>query len=255
MAKKAMLLDSLTLRGLKRLRRPKHKNPPLGQRDRHVLWLHEANIAFIRVPKAASSSVRYLLAKKFRLRQIDDKFKPNNDRFWDLLPDAEVTRLSLAEFERQRSTSNPWSFSIVRHPVSRLYSCWNNKIRENNELSPRFCGMGVELGMEFPDFVDLVCGTPDEYSDIHTVSQSRILTYRGELVPDYCAHMETLLDDWEEIRRNIALKSGIEMGSLLKKNKRISVSENISKSLSQATLDLIRKRYHEDFERFYPFEL
>ena len=111
--------------------------PPV--RERHYLVLPQLGLAYCRVPKAANSSVRYLLARRFGFKapEAEPNLVPNKDRFWTGQPPGVAHCLTPADFALlQAGADRPWCFSIVRNPVSRLYSAWNNKVLERRPDRP-----------------------------------------------------------------------------------------------------------------------
>ena len=220
---------------------------PLAKR--HVIWFPKPKIAYFRVPKAANSSTRTLLAQTYGMT-VKDGLRPGNDLFW--VDRHEACSLTLGQFNKLRKTTDLWSFSIVRHPVTRLYSCWNNKVQENPTLSPSFLKMGVTSGMDFATFVARVAAGSDANSDIHVQSMSSILTSRGRLLPDFIGRVETIDTDWEVVRDEIKRRSGITAGPMLRRNVRGKTDLSIVDSLAKSTLKQIEARYSEDYERFYP---
>lgn len=220
---------------------------PLSKR--HVIWLPTPRIAYFRVPKAANSSIRTLLAETYGMT-VKNGVLPGKDSFW--VDRKTATGLPLGRFCKLRDPSSIWSFTFVRHPVTRLYSCWNNKVLENPELSPTFLKMGVVSGMDFANFVERVAKHPDASSDIHVQSMSSILTVKGKLLPDFIGRVETIDTDWAVVQKEIKRRSNIEAGQMLRRNMRGKTDLSIISSLSKTTLGHIETRYSEDFERFYP---
>lgn len=224
-----------------------HRLSPLSQR--HVIYFPKAKIAYFRVPKAANSSTRTLLAQTFGLA-VQNGVRPGNDMFW--VDRDEATSLTLNRFCKLRKNTDIWSFSFVRHPVTRLYSCWNNKVLENPTLSPSFLKMGITSGMKFAEFVDRVAKHTDANSDIHVQSMSSVMTSQGKLLPDFIGRVETIDTDWDVVRDQIKRRSGITAGPMLRRNMRGKTDLSIVDSLNKTTLKQIEIRYSEDYERFYP---
>jgi hypothetical protein len=217
--------------------------------NRHVLWLRAPDIAYFRVTKAANSAIRAALALHFgHHRDADDR--PWNDGFWLHRPG--VSLLGRGSFALHPGTRRTLSFTFVRHPVSRLYSCWNNKLIESDRLLPRFEAMGARLGMSFEAFADLVARSPDETSDIHFRSQQAIVTFRGRVLPGFVGRVETLDADWARLGALVEARGGPHLGPLRARNVRARAEPEIARDLDAATLRLIRQRYRRDFELFYP---
>lgn len=227
--------------------------------ERHYMLLPQLNLAYARVPKAANSSIRFLLATRFGLEPPDPGLRPNKDRFWTDQPPDKARSLTVEEFAAlQSGRDRPWCFSVVRNPVSRLYSAWNNKVIENADLdlSGKFREMGVTAGMDFADFVDCVVASPDDKCDIHVRSQMAILSDgEGRILPDFIGRVETINPDWNHIRYEIRVRCARRIKPLPRKNVRAEVQPNVADTLPAPVLRKIIDRYREDFERFYPREL
>ncbi|WP_425053990.1 sulfotransferase family protein [Psychromarinibacter sp. S121] len=220
--------------------------------------LPQLGLAYCRVPKAANSSVRFLLAKRFSITppEAEPNLVPNKDRFWAAQPPGTAQCLTPVEFALlQAGPDRPWCFSFVRNPVARLYSAWNNKIVENRPLSPRFKKMGVTPGMDFASFVDRVAETVDADSNIHVRSQTSILTLDGQVLPDFVGRVETIVPDWNHIRYEMRVRTGRRVPPLWPKNVRAKAQPDIADRLPRSVLEKIIRRYHDDFARFYPYEL
>lgn len=219
--------------------------------DRHAIWLPQHRLGYFRVPKAANSSIRYLLANSFNMPRIKG-LSPAMDEYWNLLDNAQASCMTTQRFHKRDLGREGWSFSFVRHPVSRLYSCWNNKVIENTNMASGFLDMGITLGMNFDSFVGRIADSPDTVCDIHVRSQAAILTDNGHMVPDFVGRVETMKADWAHVRYEINMRCGIDPGDILEKNVRKRIAPEIANSLSSRTLDLIHDRYRADFDLFYP---
>jgi hypothetical protein len=215
----------------------------------HVIAIHPWKIAFARVPKVATTSVRHLLARHLAL--TSQEYRPSNDAFWINADQRVATLVSPRRFAREMP--DYWCFTIVRDPLSRIVSCYNNKIIRNSTLSKRFAAMGCYSGMPLPAFIERVCATPDSEIDIHLVSQFAILRRGFRLYPDYVGRIETLDADWSVIRAEIHARTGADLGPLPQKN--------VTREASAARLDdvkdsrlrrMVFERYWKDYRYFYP---
>lgn len=219
--------------------------------DRHIIWLLEPRLAYLRVPKAANSSIRAALANRFELPSIEG-MSAANDRYWAQLDNIDARIMTPRTFQHMPGTRDAWIFSFVRHPVARLYSCWNNKLIENEELTPGFVDMGLERGMDFADFIARVAELPDERCDIHVRSQASILTQNGRLVPHFVGRVEHLESDWEHVCYEVKMRCQTDLGPLPHKNRRSNADEDANGELTPEIEQMIRGRFAQDFELFYP---
>jgi dermatan 4-sulfotransferase 1 len=233
------------------LSKPLPKPMALLSSERHVMWLKQQNIAFIRVPKAANSSVRIKLARCFGLTK-QSEISPNKDRFWRDIESDSATSMTTSQFATRQVTRDCWSFTVVRNPVARLYSCWNNKVIENEDLSKKFLASGVRSGMPFDEFVDCVARTDEKNSDIHVWSMKTILCHEGRVVPDFVGRVETIDRDWKHICYEVQIRTGTKLGPMLQRNVRGQTEGSIFDTFSPETKNLILQKYKEDFELFYP---
>lgn len=174
------------------------------------------------------------------------------DLYWNQVDNNLAWCMTTPQFYKRLSTEKGWSFSFVRHPVSRLYSCWNNKIVENTALTPGFVNMGTSLGMDFDSFVKHIADSSDATCDIHVRSQTAILTDNGHLVPNFIGRVENIETDWAHVQYEVKTRTGINLGEIMKKNTRGKTTPDIAQTLAPRTLQLIQDRYQSDFDLFYP---
>lgn len=220
-------------------------------RDRHVIWLPRHRLAYIRVPKAANSSIRYGLAERFQITSKANS-RANKDHFWAHVADGAAATLTPKAYQQKPECRTSWCFSFVRHPVARLYSSWNNKVVENKEVPIGFARMGLSSGQSFADFVARVAAVPDAESDIHVRSQWSILSHDNHLVPDFIGRVETIAQDWDHVRFETRLRCGVDPGPLARINMRARARPDIASSLPTDLLAKIHARYEQDFQLFYP---
>jgi len=216
------------------------------------MWLPKVRLAYFRVPKAANSSIRYRLVASYDLDPGDDTLRPNKDRFWTKLPEDQATSLTLEDYATRNDTRSTWSFTMVRHPVTRLYSCWNNKVIENKGLSRKMVEMGIEEGMPFEAFLDRVEATPDEDCDVHIRQQVCFLRHEGRLLPDFIGRLERGRYDWLHVRHETHMRTGRDIGSLPKRNVRLSQDLSIDDVLPPEIIARVEARYADDMALFYP---
>ena len=196
------------------------------------IWKIDAlKLGYVSIPKSASSSIRrYLTAA---MKEIGD--------------DQETARISLSPAQVHKLREEIFLFSFVRNPLTRLYSCYRDKLgvaREKYETCT-LSHFGLHYGMSFEDFVRRVVEIPDKHADQHFRSLSSFLLYKGELNVDYVGRFENLSDDWEVI----STRFGLEPPG---KNRRVSGPpvgmDEIP--LSKDALRLVMERYALDLDTF-----
>ena len=196
------------------------------------VWKIDAlKMGYISIPKSASSSIRrYLTAA---MKEIGDE--------------QETARVSLTPAQISKLREEIFLFSFVRNPLTRLYSCYRDKLGVAQEKyeTCTLSHFGLHYGMSFEDFVRRVVEIPDKYADQHFRSLSSFLVHKGELNVDYVGRFERLSDDWEVI----SSRFGLEPPG---KNRRVSGPpvglDEIP--ISKEALALLMERYAEDLDRF-----
>lgn len=212
------------------------------------LWkLESLRLVYIPVPKVASSGIRQLL----RARQRDEILGVNGDSLVDeralKRQLEEQLKVSLRPAQVQRMGSDYYRFSFVRNPLTRLYSCYRDKVvnaqqrRDRCTLSP----YRIHFGMSFEDFIERVAEIPDKYSDQHFRSQSALLVHRGELLVDYWGKLERFAEDWEVL----SARFGFDAPARQKRFSGVSTPMH-ELPLTRGGLSLVMNRFAEDLDHF-----
>lgn len=172
---------------------------------RRVLVLDDLNAAYVPIPKVASTTLRRLLAKH--------QIKASYPELHSLPAEARLAaieqkiRRSLRPRACRRLGKDHLVFAFVRHPLTRLHSCYIDKVQLAAENGKRFTlsRYGAHPDMDFPNFVRHVATIPDSRSEQHFRSQSCWLYDRGKPLIGFVGRLETLDDDWASLRSRIAL--------------------------------------------------
>lgn len=205
------------------------------------LWkIDTLKLGYISTPKCASSSIRSLLTEHQRKSSHTEKHHRKSDLKF-------CAKISLSPREIIQLRKEYYLFSFVRNPLTRLYSCYRDKVvnaaqrRDCCTLSP----YRIHLGMSFDEFVSRTVEIPDKYADQHFRSASSFLVYQNELLVDYVGKFEHLNQDWEVISSQFNLAAPT-------RNKRISgATINIEDiPISPENLELIIKHYANDLDTF-----
>lgn len=128
---------------------------------------------------------------------------------------------------------------MVRHPVSRLLSCWRHCVwkRKAKELDNE----QIRNNMIWDDFVQVVCCLPDADSNRHFRSAFEDLLIDGKM-PDHVLHVEDLDREWRELSRRFNWKQIV----LPKHNRTDGPEATVTKDQLQA----LAVRYLRDSELF-----
>jgi len=191
--------------------------PPIC--DSRVYISESHKVAYVRIPKCASSSITAGLGDS----RFFDKINPNYDD----------GSFSVDEF---LSMDGYYSFCFVRNPFDRIKSCWQNRVAEHRKIS----NSGL-IGLTFGDFLEKIVDIPDEEADQHFRSLTSFVYRDGKLITDFVGKVENINDDWSKVCKDI----GILPFTL----KRLKVSRKFAQ-FNKRKLGFIKERYREDFVNF-----
>lgn len=184
------------------------------------MWLsnvisHHFRFVYVVTPKVACSSIKWALLPLLRQHDLGPEeiaALPNAENVHRFFRRTSL-HLTKEQYERKlrRGLLQGYtSFSFVRNPWDRLVSCYLSKIA-GNSTEPVRMRLGGKRGlfvreMKFTEFVQLVCDTPDEESNVHVVSQAYILCdskSQGAMVVDMVGRFENLTYDFTRIMESI----------------------------------------------------
>lgn len=169
---------------------------------------HRFRFIFFPVPKAASTSIKRLIAQMDGLPSEGD---PHHDIAFEL-----AWGKDLQKYPGYRT------FTAVRNPWDRLVSCFKDKIRSGYD--PRFgTRPGIHEGldrynkilgrqifyedMSFADFVDVIAKIPDSLADEHIRSQYRMFsTSGGRLLAEHIIHFENLYAELTSLFKELGIE-------------------------------------------------
>lgn len=163
------------------------------------------------LPKVGCSSLKAYIANILEMEK--DEHFPNKTTIHDrtLYPFPFASELELAH-----EYADYFKFSFVRNPWSRLFSCYQSKIRPAY-FSDKYFTKGLPMtlkfredlfwgGMTFPEFVNAVCATPDWEADTHFQSQYYQLSQMGALTSlDFIGKLENMEEDFQLIQEHTGL--------------------------------------------------
>lgn len=221
----------------------------LAPKVKAFIVLPELKLAYGRVPKAANSSIKTVLARHVPVDPDIDE-RPGRDRFWMRGENGAAHMADAAAVARREDLL---VFAFVRDPFDRLASCYVNKILKAKTFPPLFSAVGLSPGMSFDGFTARVAEIPDAVADDHFRSQAAMLTWRGRVVPSFVGRFEALAADWERLGELVAARTGRVLGELPHINARRSGTDDLPELYAdKAVAARVRRRYAEDFAAFYP---
>lgn len=215
----------------------------------HFIQFHNLPLIYGRVPKVANSSVKAALTRLL-LQPPEEGFRTTADAFWRRGTNGETTMIT-AEQALQRRSSH-FIFSFVRNPFDRLVSAYNNKLIENDSLTPAMERMGLRLHMHFQHFLEVIASTADEDLDVHLLPQTSILCLDGATVPSFIGMMESMASHWQLLRARMSQAGLPPLGKLPTKNVRRTSGNDIGNYFcNDSLIRLALERYRQDVELFY----
>ena len=218
--------------------------------SKHYILLNNIPLIYARVPKVANTSVKVALASLLDPKTIPDPDILTTDAAWKQGSHGKTRMVNAIDARRRRSSH--FIFSFVRNPYDRLVSAYNNKLLENNHLSPAMLKMGLKRQMPFELFLEVVAVTPDQDLDIHLLPQSKILCLESQPIPNFIGKIEAIKDHWQLLQKRLNQAGLPNIGSLPHENVRRKHTADLSKYYTNhKCIALATSRYAEDIKIFY----
>ncbi len=185
-------------------RRMLHEGKARSNR-RRILLMEDLRAGYIPIPKVASSSLRLLICQR-QARHLHPELLEQSPRALQKEVERRI-RISRGPAGTRRLGERYFLFAFVRNPLTRLYSCYRDKVVKAAEQGKEFslAPWGVEPGMSFDWFVRHIARIPDSRSEQHFRSQHLLLRQGGHWMVDYLGRFENLDDDWQELSARIGL--------------------------------------------------
>lgn len=238
-------------------------SPEIGRQAKYIIS-DEANFVYFVVPKVACSSIKTALLSLFDL----DADGPGRE---DDAPDPDVHRLfagsgyqinknQLARRMNRGEFDGYFKFAFVRNPWDRLVSCYANKVMDAKGTAfgdppfrnlPSEKGSRLYRGMPFAEFVEAVYEIPDEESNMHFVSQYRVVCDQGDdrqIMADFVGRFENLAADFAVVAERIGGGKRLELPHKMRSANR--ESRPYTGFYDDRLRDLVHERYREDVEIF-----
>jgi chondroitin 4-sulfotransferase 11 len=236
-------------------------SPELGRQAKYIIS-DEARFVYFVVPKVACSSIKTALLSLFDLEAagpVDEDDAPDLDVHrlfagsgYQINKNQLARRMDRGEFREH------FKFAFVRNPWDRLVSCYSDKVMDPRRAGespfrhvPRERGSRLYRGMPFAEFVETVCEIPDEESNMHFVSQHRIVCGPGEdrsILADFVGRFENLSADFAEVAGRIGGGKRLELPHRMRSASR--ESRPYTEFYDDRLKDLVHERYREDVEIF-----
>lgn len=120
-----------------------------------MIYLKKYKLAYIPVPKNACTTTKHFLYQLQNKREFES-FEAGHKKFniHNLMPTLQREKWNSLKFFDEIDRSNTFIFAIVRDPLSRLLSCYKNRVLFHGDISKdiRACKKCKEAGLpEKPD--------------------------------------------------------------------------------------------------------
>lgn len=140
------------------------------------LLFEKANINYISIPKVANTSIKIAIIKSLKiLNKKDQNFIDQNPNLIHKVLKFHFNN-KIQIFSKDKSNVE---FALIRNPIDRFISFYFDKIigsgwdqKVKNKVFPYF---GFSSDMSLEDLISRICEIPDQLSEIHFRSQSRII--------------------------------------------------------------------------------
>ena len=240
-------------------------SPEIGRQAKYIIS-DRANFVYFVVPKVACSSIKTALLSLFDLDaeggapvREDDALDLDVHRLfagsgYQMNKNQLVRRMNRGEF------GGHFKFAFVRNPWDRLVSCYANKVMAAKATEfgeppfrnlPSEKGSRLYKGMPFAEFVETVYEIPDEESNMHFVSQYRVVCGPGEdrqVMADFVGRFEDLAADFAVVAEKIGGSKRLELPHKMRSANR--ESRPYTEFYDDRLRELVRERYRDDVEIF-----
>lgn len=203
------------------------------------LVLRDRKVAYLIMPKAACSSIKKAMVKKWLPKE--DEVKKGIHK------NSVVQKFSVRG--QVKKAEELYFFTYVRDPFERLVSAYINKfedfskIRTVGFLYEDYMGGYLKLTDSFEDFVRKVSQIHDRVSDRHFMSQSYLINTLSPHKIDTVFRLEDINTTFPSLSE----RYGFGQLSFANKSSNYEYSRYYK---SQEILDLVKDRYKEDVETF-----
>ncbi len=139
---------------------------------------------------------------------------------------------------------NYFTFGFARHPLDRLWACWQRRIAHPYPGIDLF--HGLSLGMDFSAFCEWVVSPwgADHFADRHWLSQRYFLMKPDNTPVDFIGKCENIDKDWQAVSERI----GLPLVDLPHTHRSFPPGLNEGpESLYSNLLVRLRERYAEDY--------
>jgi hypothetical protein len=212
----------------------------------HAIVIDGLKGIYFPIPKAGSSTIKTYICDHF----APPLKRPRSEPDFNIHSDVNYPSAPFSRLEKYQGYSR---FAVVRDPLERLVSCYQEKIVQTKERGKRL-RYGFErynrllrrelfsLDMSLEDFIRAVTKIPDAFSDEHFRSQHMFLPRNPKQNVDFFIRLEELDARLAEFTQ----EAGAPVWPVRIVNK--SRAQNEIPLISPGCLTAFKKRYAKDYE-------
>ena len=209
-----------------------------GLRDYGVYtYYEELDVIFISISKNANTTINRMFFDKLGLPYDPDDYHSIH-RY-----KSKHLNLTQKEF-LEMDTIDTFVFAFSRNPLTRLISCYNNKICNEHywNIHENYFGYFFP-SMPFEKFARRVCKIPDWYADGHFLSQTNSIFPKNVNKLDYLGKVESFSEDISLIINKFDLPK-------YKCTNRSRKSDyNLQRYYTKEIIEDVYDRYKQDFKK------
>lgn len=203
--------------------------------DKQYVLYKKLGCIYISIPKSANTSVNGTLLKHLGvLEDLNETHKYKK-------------RYTINKRQYLSQNEDYFTFTFVRNPLTRLVSCYTQKVKKENHyaITRTYFGL-IHQHMSFDEFIDAVCVIPDCVADEHFRSQSSIIFPKNKILPiDYVGKVENFDLDFNNI---------LDLLNMDEKPIHFNISNphgiNLNEWYTPELAYKVYKRYKKDFDNF-----
>ena len=219
-------------------------------RTHHFIHFKKIKLLYGRVPKVANTSFKHALCSLLTEKPTHG-MKTTSDKFWRDFTNNETELLSPLQARKLRKTH--FSFTFVRNPFDRLVAAYNNKVIEIENPPSPMQKMGIQHGISFEEFIEIIASNKSEDFDVHIMPQSEILCAGNKLVPKFVGRMEEINLHWGYLRKRMNTYDIKLRKTLPHKNSRRAEKKSLREYFySSKIINKVVSAYGDDLRIFYP---
>lgn len=158
--------------------------------DVRVFAFPEHKVAYVLLPKAASTSIQTAIAPLMGV-------EPQQGQ--EISRSMRRVGIKSSRFAQEMLTPDWFVFAVVRDPADRAYSAYKNKMVEPETLFRPLRRMGIREKLDFGEFLDVLHDWPRYGLNDHFMPQRDLLKHVWGHENLFLARLESFSEDWRHI--------------------------------------------------------